>query len=95
MIDVLNEIHRLSRNCLEIKESLFRLEAKRDRFINKSKELALAYVGDEEYGFTFPIENEIIIKEIEKRRDVIESDYEAEKAKLIEVLEILKENESK
>lgn len=94
MIDTLNEIHRLSRNCLAMREHLILLETKRTLWINKSEEISLAFVGDEEDGVTIPIGNGMIIKEIEVRRDKVKAEYAEEKAKLIEILETFKEYEN-
>ena len=77
-----------------MREHLILLETKRTLWINKSEEISLAFVGDEEDGVTIPIGNGMIIKEIEVRRDKVKAEYAEEKAKLIDILEIFKEHEN-
>lgn len=79
---------------MAMREHLILLETKRALWINKSEEISLAFVGDEEDGVTIPIGNGMIIKEIEDRRDKVKAEYAEEKAKLIDILEIFKEHEN-
>lgn len=94
MVDGIREVNRLSVNCMRLRECLNNIQWKIDIWIAKPDERFLSYVGNDENGVTISIDKETIIRELERSRDFHKAELLAEKKKLIEMLEIIKEYEN-
>lgn len=91
MVDGFREVNRLSENCMRSRDCLNSIRWKLDIWKNRPDEQTLAYVGSKEEGVMVSIDREIVIRELERSIDSLEAELKAEKKKLIDMLEIIKE----
>lgn len=95
MVDGFREVNRLSLNCMRFRDCLNSIRWKLDIWKNKPNEQIVSYVGNEEDGVMVSIDRETVIRELERQVDTLEKDLKDETKKLVEMLEIIKEYESK
>lgn len=91
MVDGFREVNRLSMNCMRFRDCLNSIRWKLDVWKNKPDEQIVSYVGNEEDGVMVSIDRETVIRELERSIDSLEAELKAEKKKLIDMLEIIKE----
>lgn len=95
MVDGFREVNRLSLNCMRFRDCLNSIRWKLDIWKNKPNEQIVSYVGNEEDGVMVSIDRETVIRELERQVDILEKDLKDETKKLVDMLEIIKEYESK
>lgn len=95
MVDGFREVNRLSLNCTRFRDCLNSIRWKLDIWKNKPDEQIVSYVGNEEDGVMVSIDRETVIRELERQVDTLEKDLKDETKKLVDMLEIIKEYESK
>lgn len=95
MVDGFREVNRLSLNLMQFRDCLNSIRWKLDIWKNKPDEQIVSYVGNEEDGVMVSIDRETVIRELERQVDTLEKDLKDETKKLVDMLEIIKEYESK
>ena len=93
-MEILRDIEMRARTCGCLIDNIQFLRHKRNIWINKPDKKVVAFVGNEEDGFSLAVDKNDIILQIESAIELATSDLLKEKAQLIELLEILKQYES-